>query len=136
MHGIDTNVLVYAFDKDEGEKYRKAKKLLNQIIDGKETVLLASQVCGEFIVATTKKLSKHLSKQEANSIIRNLTLLPNVRTAHYTHTTVLAASESDAPLWDAVLAQTLLENGVKTLYTENEKHFVNSGVKTINPVKI
>ncbi len=40
------------------------------------------------------------------------------------------------PFWDALIAETMLENGVSTIYTENEKDFKKMrGINAINPFK-
>jgi predicted nucleic acid-binding protein len=48
MNGIDTNVLVYAFDFSEPVKQPKAEKLLDDLLAASSAVLLW-QVVGEFL---------------------------------------------------------------------------------------
>jgi len=41
-----------------------------------------------------------------------------------------------APFWDALIAATMLENGVKTIFTENTADFRKIPfIKAVNPLK-
>ena len=57
MNFIDTNVLVYAYDKDEKQKHPIAKNLLKECWENKSGVI-STQVLQEFYVTVTSKLSK------------------------------------------------------------------------------
>ena len=45
---IDTNIIVYAYDTRDAIKHEKAKKLLNQVWDGKIHAAVSIQVLQEF----------------------------------------------------------------------------------------
>ncbi len=132
MIAIDTNVLVYAFNADEGAKYAKSRAILKTAFDGKLDLYIPLQVLGEFIAASTRKGRTPLSREQAIEIVRNICNCPNITILRYTEETLIRTQGLKAPFWDALITQTLLENGVRTLYTENTKDFVHSGIKAIN----
>lgn len=66
---LDTNVLVYASDRDEPEKRRRARALLRETAaDG--SGVISTQVVQEFFVAATRKLS--IDAQRAKAIVATL----------------------------------------------------------------
>jgi hypothetical protein len=54
---FDTNVLAYLFDTDEPDKQARARELLQQ----GALIHLSTQVLQQFLVATTRKLSRPLA---------------------------------------------------------------------------
>ena len=66
---LDTNILVYAHDKDGGEKHAIAVEIVRDLWE-KRTGVLSNQVLQEFYVSVTKKILKPISKSEAREIIR------------------------------------------------------------------
>ena len=67
---IDTNVLVYAFDTSAGKKQATARDLIHRLWES-GTGCLSVQVLQEFFVASTRKVSKPLSVNDAVAQIRN-----------------------------------------------------------------
>jgi predicted nucleic acid-binding protein len=57
---LDTNVLVYAFDRDEPAKCERAQAVLASAKPGALTV--SAQVLGEFYVTVTRKLARPLEE--------------------------------------------------------------------------
>ena len=72
---IDSNVIVYAYDKNEPSKQSLAQKLLLSAIQ-EESAVLSAQVLGEFFVVVTSKIHNPLSIEEAEKIIDILSILP------------------------------------------------------------
>ena len=66
---LDTNILVYAHDKDGGEKHAIAVEIVRDLWE-KRTGVLSNQVLQESYVSVTKKILKPISKSEAREIIR------------------------------------------------------------------
>ncbi|HET6582305.1 MAG TPA: PIN domain-containing protein [Nannocystaceae bacterium] len=52
---VDTNVLVYAFDRDEPAKRKRSLAIL----EGEDDLVLSTQVLQEFYVTVTRKLRDH-----------------------------------------------------------------------------
>jgi predicted nucleic acid-binding protein len=70
---LDTNVLVYVFDRDEPAKAKLAKALLEQAKP--DELALSAQVLGEFYVTVTRKLSRPLDADTAGQVVDWLSLL-------------------------------------------------------------
>jgi len=61
---VDTNELVYAFDKSDSPKKRAAQRLLNELMD-QDRLRVSTQVLQELFVTLTRKVSQRCSSQEA-----------------------------------------------------------------------
>lgn len=136
---IDTNVLVYAYDISEKTKRRIARTLLDEIWDqGSGAVTL--QNLAEFFVVVTRKVENPISVASARTIIADI-----LRSRHWLvidrrAETLLKATElvehNEAPFWDALIAACMLEHGIHTIVTENERDFKKiPGITVINPFK-
>ena len=66
---VDTNILIYAHDKDAGGKHFLARNIITDLWENKNGIL-STQVLQEFYVNVTKKIQKPLSKNEAREIIQ------------------------------------------------------------------
>jgi predicted nucleic acid-binding protein len=67
---VDTNVIVYAYDRSEPDKQERALEILTPLaMTG--TGVISTQVLGEFFVAVTRKLSAPLKIQEAYERLKN-----------------------------------------------------------------
>lgn len=132
---VDTNVLVYAYDLSAGEKYRRAKELLLTCWEGKQKFAVSSQNLSEFFsVASEKKI---LSKQEALITMRNIVLFNRWVKINFTHMTALKAAviaeQTGMSVWDSLLAETMRENGIFNIYTEDVKGFKVPWLHVVNP---
>ena len=65
---IDTNILIYAHDTDEGAKHQIAKTVLRGLWS-ERTGALNLQVLQEFYVNVTRKISSPLSKDLARLVV-------------------------------------------------------------------
>jgi len=74
---LDSNIIVYAYDRHEPEKLVKARSLLISGI-AQENAVVSSQVLGEFFVVVTQRIKEPLSGDEAMRIIEILSVLPVV----------------------------------------------------------
>jgi predicted nucleic acid-binding protein len=63
---IDTNVLVYAYDRSEPEKQRQAVVVLDGLLVSGKGVL-STQVLAEFFNTITRKLTRPLTLEQAHS---------------------------------------------------------------------
>ena len=66
---LDANILVYAHDKDSGEKHSIAVEIVMELWE-KRIGCLSNQILQEFYVSVTRKILKPISKSEASEIIR------------------------------------------------------------------
>jgi len=67
---LDTNIIVYAYDRDAGRKHEIAKALLIDLWNAKGGVL-STQVLQEFYVTVTKKIASPLPPESAREIIED-----------------------------------------------------------------
>ncbi len=72
---LDSNMLVYAYDKHDPKKQAKAQAILRDSIKD-ESAVLSTQVLGEFFVVVTRKIKEPLSLDDAEKIINILSVLP------------------------------------------------------------
>jgi predicted nucleic acid-binding protein len=67
---LDTNIIVYAYDRDAGRKHEIAKALLIDLWNS-EGGVLSTQVLQEFYVMVTKKFASPLPPESAREIIED-----------------------------------------------------------------
>jgi predicted nucleic acid-binding protein len=67
---LDTNVIVYAYDRDAGRKHEIAKALLIDLWNAQGGVL-STQVLQEFYVTVTKKVASPLPPESAREIVED-----------------------------------------------------------------
>lgn len=131
---VDTNVLIYAHDRDAGTKRRKAARLLKGLWED-ETGILSTQVLQEFYVNVTAKIPSPLDAAAARTIIENYLVWPlQVNDGR----TVLLASEiqerAHLSFWDAMIVAAASEGGAAVLYSEDlNDGQVIEGVRVENP---
>jgi predicted nucleic acid-binding protein len=136
----DTNILVYAYDESEKEKKDVAEKLVEKVFSGEAKGVLSNQILSELFYVLSEKINKPLEKDTATKIIRKYVLSEKWEKLNYTGSTTLKAALSStyykSSFWDTLIAETMKENGVVQIFTENEKDFiVIPGIKVINPFK-
>ncbi len=134
---VDSNILIYAYDIDETLKQEKAKEFIKRNIMGKN-FFLSSQILAEFYLNATEKIQKPISIKEAREIIRDFSDATGI--VNYSPQTILRATELNemckVHFWDALIAATMIENNVFTIFTENTKDFKKiKGIIAINPLE-
>jgi predicted nucleic acid-binding protein len=137
---FDTNILVYAYDISEEEKRVVCNKLLSQVFLSKLNGVISAQVLAEVFYVLTNKVKNPLDAEEAKKIIFNFLKSENWLKISYDENTLEKAINTSIDvkidLWDALIAETMKENGINKIYTENEKDFKKiPGIKVINPLK-
>ncbi len=132
---IDSNILIYAYDKAAGHKYSKAKEIINDCWKGKLDLAISSQNLAEFAVVSVKKGG--LSFEQVKTIITLITEFDGFRKINYSSLTVISAvslaHEHEMSFWDALIAATMKENSIFNIYTENTKDFKVPWLNSINP---
>jgi predicted nucleic acid-binding protein len=131
---LDTNVLVYAFDKNESEKRNIAKQHLQRLFTDEQYVL-SVQVLNEFCNVARKKLDPPISQQKLQAFIR---LIPDERlvplTKRITEQAISIQQANILSFWDSVIVATALAGGCQYLLTEDLTDSQKIGEVTIrNP---
>lgn len=134
---LDSNILIYAYDRSEGKKHPIAKELVKERWK-KEDSVLSTQNLAEFYSVITSKIERPLEIGKAKQIV--LDYIDGFEILRYSEKTVVEAINVQAiykiPFWDALIVATMEENSIDTIITENEKDFKKAKwVKTINPFK-
>lgn len=136
---MDTNILVYAFDGRNAEKWGVAKKLLEKCFRRELNAAVSVQNLNEFCNVMTKKVNIRILPSELLSMLGFFTDSGCFKLIHFSVETIERAVNSydeGKHYWDCLLAATMLENGITTVYTENTKGFERiEGIKAVNPFK-
>ncbi len=131
---VDSNVLVYAYQPDE-RRHAASIGIIDRVFrDG--TGVLSVQNLAEFCNVVH---SKAVPSSECDKISRFVANLCDVYpTVQYGAQTIAAAlvlaGRHRVHFFDALLAATMLENGITTIYTENAGDFTGiPGIRAVNP---
>lgn len=116
---VDTNVLVYAFDKSVSSKKQIAARLLNELVE-EDRVRVSTQVLQELFVTLTRKVRQPCSSAEALAVLEHLTAWP-LMVVDYMAIRAAAALAHEAKLsfWDALIVVGAAKSGAAVLYTED-----------------
>ena len=60
---VDTNILVYAYDRSEGAKQERARNILDGL-EFRERGAVSTQILGEFFWIVTRKLAEPLTVRQ------------------------------------------------------------------------
>ncbi len=130
---IDTNVLLYAVDQTEPRKHNQAKAFITKRINSDFEMVITDQNLSEFFSYAVKK-GQILNCRD---FITQLLDTGNVRciapTAEDTMAAALCAKELRMSFWDARIAQTMFENRVFTICTEDKAFLNDKRINVVNP---
>ena len=131
---VDTNILVYVRDSSESEKQIKAQKWL-EFLWKNESGRLSTQVMNEYYVTVTQKLKPGLSKQQARSDLRALSVWkPLDITADLIEAAWDIQDKYQYSWWDSLIVTSALFLGCTYLLSEDMHHEHQVGdLKIINP---
>jgi len=129
---LDTNILIYAIDRDAKDKHKRATSIVEQAI-GLDCVLTLQSLC-EFYAAATRK--KYASHNEVSSFIKELMVVfPIVESSKKTLSSALMMMEAHSlSFWDTMLWATAKEYGCSLIISEDfQDNFTLGGVRIRNP---
>ncbi|MCL5667964.1 MAG: PIN domain-containing protein [Candidatus Thermoplasmatota archaeon] len=133
---FDSNVICYAYDLAEPSKRDSCLSLVEGAFEGKIKGIISNQILVEIFNAFTRKLG--VSFEKANLIVRSFVESKQWRKLDYNHKTLLKALEHSqsfkSPFLDVLISETMKENGITSIVTENKKDFTRiPGIVVINP---
>lgn len=133
---LDSNILIYAYNRSEVYKGKIAEEIIEDCIGRGLKGCTSFQCLGEFSKVMVSKYN--IPCKEVKEIIRDLCSLRHFRKIHYDKNTIINAldlsEKHNIHFWDAVIAATMLENGISAIYTENTKDFKKiPQITAINP---
>ena len=133
MFALDTNLLIYAHNKDSifnEEASKFIEKVMNERdSNGNLSVCIPSQVIIEFInVVTRQNVSQPITLEKAISIVNDY-LNTGVKVVHQKNSQIttilelLGKTTTRKKVFDVSLAATLKDNNIRGIYTVNTKDF-------------
>jgi len=131
---VDTNILVYAYDQTAGQKYQRARELMERLWESGDGTL-STQVLQEFHVTITSKIPRIIPARRARDIIADL---GTWTVAVLELSDILNASQLSERyrlhFWDALILAAAQKEEAKTLWSEDFNHGQNYGGVTVrNP---
>jgi predicted nucleic acid-binding protein len=116
---VDTNVLVYAFDKSSSPKKQVAQRLMHELME-EDRLRVSTQVLQELFVTLTRRVSQCCSTEEALAVLEDLTAWP-LMTVDYAAIRAAGGLAHQAKLsfWDALVVVAAARTGAAVLYTED-----------------
>ena len=131
---LDTNVLVYAYDRHEPAKQRIAQDLLTAAFRN-ENVALSTQVLGELFTVVTRRIPEPLTVDEGMELVELFGTLPVVEVDL---ALVRRATETvrlcQVSYWDALIIAAAERSGCETILSEDlgdGRWYLD--VKVVNP---
>ena len=134
---VDTNILIYTRDSTEPEKQSKAEQWLKHLWEN-ESGRISTQVMNEYYVTATQKLKPGLSKEQARSDIRALSVWQPL---DISTTLIESAWETQDQYgyswWDSLIISSAIFLDCGYLLSEDMQHQQKIGTLTIiNPFLI
>lgn len=129
---LDTNILVYAVDRDGGERHRRSVELVGRA--ARRDCVLTLQALAEFFHATTRK--GLLTPSHAGDFVRDWLEVFEVAAANESALVdaMNAVDEHRLSFWDALLWATARQAGCSAVVTEDMQHGRRlGGVAFIDP---
>lgn len=136
---VDTNVLVYAIDPSEGFKHEIANELFESALEKDSKFAVSTQILAEFANVCIKlaKTDPGISLEDAGIVISTIIEIQDLPKLAVMPGTVINAmklqQQSGAGFFDALIAATMKEHGITTIYTEDKDFEKIEGIKAVNP---
>ena len=120
---LDTNILVYAYDKNEPKKQIRAQDILKAAIE-EESGIISAQILGEFFVVVTRRIKEPLPIDDAEKIIDIISVLPVAEIdKNLVRDAINIQKEYGISYWDSLIVATAKREGCDRIITED----LNSG---------
>lgn len=131
---VDTNVLVYAYDRAAGAKRDLARDLLEALWNEGRGVL-STQVLQEFYVNIRRKTRPPVSQEEARALVADyLVWDPIVNDGATVLEAIDVGHRYQLSLWDALIVVAARKGDASVLYSEDLNHGQTFGsVQVLNP---
>jgi len=133
---VDSNVIVYAHDRNAGDKRNKARELLSRL-DSTGSGALSVQVLQEFVVTAGQKVKQPLPYKDLQAILEDLSDWIVFCPGPADVLDALSLSQRfHFSFWDAMIVQASLQVKAATLWSEDLSDGQDyGGVVVRNPFK-
>lgn len=133
---VDSNILIYAHDRDAGLRRERARQLCEKLWE-ERSGCVSVQVLQELYVTITRKLRAPAAKARARELVRAYSSWVISPT---TAETVIRATElteaAQIGFWDALIVAAAEQSGADTLFSEDlSDGQVIAGVRVVNPLR-
>lgn len=133
---VDTNILIYAEDRDALDKHTIARDLVIKLWDSREGIV-SVQVLQEFYVNITRKVARPLTPKAALEIVEEYLAWSVVEnTGQLLVRAVQLQQKAQLSFWDALIVQAAMDSDCERLYSEDFNDGQRFGsVVIVNPFK-
>lgn len=128
---LDTNVLIYAFGKQDDDRKQIAKTIISKC------TVISLQVANETVYVLLRKfkftpneLNKVIEFMKQNFVISDLNI-------HILDQTIKISAQYGLSFWDSMMVASALNNHCSILYSEDmqDKQIIEGRLQIINPFK-
>ena len=136
---VDTNILVYAVDPSDGFKHEIANELFESALEKNSKLAVTTQILAEFANVYIKlgKNDPEISLKEAEMVISTILDIEDLPKLAVMPQIVIRAmklqQQFGVGFFDALIAVTMKEHGITTIYTEDKEFEKIEGIKAVNP---
>ena len=132
---VDTNILVYAYDRGAGEKHDRARSVLEQLWNDGDGVI-STQVLQEFYVNVRRKAKHPVSIEQSRALITDyLTWNPVVNDGASMLAAIDMEKRHKISFWDAMIVVAAQKAGASLLLSEDFNNGQRFGSLTVvNPL--
>jgi predicted nucleic acid-binding protein len=132
---VDTNILVYAYDRSEPDKQAKALELIDTLARD-NSGYLSPQILAEFFTVVTRKIAAPMSMEQGYASLSNY--IQSWDIVDLTSAIVLEGArgvmDHRLSFWDSLIWATARMNQIPAILSEDFSHnSVIEGVRFINP---
>ncbi len=134
---VDTNILVYAYDRGAGDKHVEARRAIGRLWE-EGTGVLSTQVLQEFYVNVRRKSQRPISITSARSLVADyMAWDPVVNDG----TSILEAMDAERrhkiSFWDALIVVAAQKCEADVILSEGFSHGQKYGsVRVVNPFEV
>lgn len=132
---IDTNILVYSFDKETPQKQQTAELLIEIALSSQQGII-SSQVVQEFLNVAQRKFVKPMSGADARSYLDKVLrpLCKQFPSIGFYDNALLVREETGYSFYDSLIVAAAIESDCKTIVSEDmQDGRIIQGVTILNP---
>jgi len=131
---VDTNILVYAYDRGAGPRHDRAQNLLQTLWEQGQGAL-STQVLQEFYVNVRRKAVNPITAKQARSLVTDyLAWNPVVNDGVAMLEAIDLEQRYKLSFWDSMIVVAAMKSGAATLCSEDFSHGQKFGtVQVVNP---
>ena len=131
---LDSNILVYAFDKSNIKKHNTSKGIISN-----GGFYISVQVVNEFINVVTSKIETTISYEKVLSIVDLFPTFLTIRSLSFENSisAIKLKNKYKYSYFDSLIIASALDNDCEILYSEDMQHnqIIEDKLKIINPFK-